>query len=69
MISDKKKLNTVFGICLAFLITGCAATIKSKLDSYVGKNILQAQKQFGFKFTSKKLNNGNTAYTLSLIHI
>ena len=63
VLSDKKKLNTVFAICLAFLITGCASTLKNKLDSYIGKNILQAQKQFGFKFTSKKLKNGNTTYT------
>jgi len=63
MGSDKRIINLVFTICLTLLITGCASTIKKKLDNYIGKDIFQAQKQFGFKFNSRKLNNGHTAYT------
>ena len=62
MASDKKKINAVFAICLAFLMMGCASTIKKKLDGYIGKDIFKAQKQFGFKFITTKLKNGNTIY-------
>ena len=63
MGSNKKTLNLVFAICLTFLTIGCASTINKKLDKYKGKNIFQAQKQFGFKFITRKLSNGNTGYT------
>lgn len=62
MASDKKKINAVFAICLAFLMMGCASTIKKNLDGYIGKDIFKAQKQFGFKFITTKLKNGNTIY-------
>ena len=55
--------KSVITICLVLLITGCASTINKKLDRYIGKNIFRAQKQFGFKFTTRKLKNGNIAYT------
>ena len=63
MGSNKKISYRVIAICLAFLIMGCASTINKKLDKYIGKDIFRAQKQFGFKFTTRKLSNGNTAYT------
>ena len=59
----KKRLNEVFVIYLVFFLTGCASTIQSKLDNYMGKNILVAHRQFGFNPSVKKLINGNTVYT------
>ena len=44
------------------LFVGCASVIQTKLDSYIGRNILEAQKHFGFSFTVRKLRDGGTTY-------
>tara|TARA_Y100001936_G_C16049567_1_gene656927 strand:+ start:410 stop:763 length:354 start_codon:yes stop_codon:yes gene_type:complete len=63
MRKNKINLKLVVAIGLTFLTIGCATILNKKLDTYKGKDIFQAQKQFGFKFTSRKLKNGHTAYT------
>jgi len=59
----KRRLNEVFVICLVFFLAGCASLIQKKLDSYIGRDIFEAQKHFGFNFTASKLSDGNTSYT------
>ncbi len=59
----KARLYTVFAICLVLLTVGCASSVQNKLDSFIGMDILDAQKHFGYNFKTTKLSDGNTAYT------
>ena len=58
----KKILYGVFVISLVFLLTGCTSSVQKKLDSFIGMNILDAQKDLGYMFQTKQLSDGNTAY-------
>ena len=58
----KKILYGVFVIFLVFLLTGCTASVQKKLDSFIGMNILDAQKDLGYMFQTKQLSDGNIAY-------
>ena len=58
----KKILYGVFVISLVFLLTGCTASVQKKLDSFIGMNILDAQKHFGYIFQTRQLIDGNIAY-------
>ena len=58
----KKILYGVFVISLVFLLTGCTASVQKKLDSFIGMNILDAQKHFGYMFQTRQLIDGNIAY-------
>ena len=57
------RLYEVLAICLVLLLVGCASMVQKKLDSFIGMDILEAQKQFGYNFKTTKLSDGNTAYT------
>ncbi len=59
----KKILYGVLVMGLVFLLAGCASLVQKKLDSFMGMDILEAQKHFGYDFKTTKLNDGNTAYT------
>ena len=58
----KKILYGVFVISLVFLLTGCTSSVQKKLDSFIGMNILDAQKDLGYMFQTKQLSDGNIAY-------
>ena len=58
----KKILYGVFVIFLVFLLTGCTSSVQKKLDSFIGMNILDAQKDLGYMFQTKQLSDGNIAY-------
>ena len=58
----KKILYGVFVISLVFLLTGCTSSVQKKLDSFIGMNILDAQKHFGYMFQTRQLIDGNIAY-------
>ena len=58
----KKILCRVFVISLVFLLTGCTSSVQKKLDSFIGMNILDAQKDLGYMFQTKQLSDGNIAY-------
>ena len=58
-----KRLYEVLAVCLVLLLVGCASSVQKKLDSFIGVDILEAQKQFGYNFKKTKLSDGNTAYT------
>ena len=58
----KKILYGVFVIFLVFLLTGCTSSVQKKLDSFIGMNILDAQKHFGYIFQTRQLIDGNIAY-------
>ena len=59
----RKSLYKVLVICLVLLLAGCASSVQKKLDSYIGMDILEAQKHFGYNFKTTKLSDGNTAHT------
>lgn len=59
----KTRLHEVLVICLMLLLVGCASSIQKKLDNFIGMDILDAQKHFGYNFKKTKLSDGNTAYT------
>ena len=58
----KKILYGVFVISLVFLLTGCTSSVQKKLDSFIGMNILDAQKDLGYLFQTQQLSDGNIAY-------
>ena len=58
----KKILCGVFVISLVFLLTGCTSSVQKKLDSFIGMNILDVQKDLGYMFQTKQLSDGNIAY-------
>ena len=58
----KKILYGVFVIFLVFLLEGCTSSVQKKLDSFIGMNILDAQKDLGYMFQTKQLSDGNIAY-------
>ena len=58
----KKIRYGVFVISLVFLLTGCTASVQKKLDSFIGMNILDAQKYLGYTFQTRQLIDGNIAY-------
>jgi hypothetical protein len=59
----KTRLYSILTIYLALLLVGCASSVQKKLDSYIGMDILEAQKHFGYNFKTTQLSDGNTAYT------
>ena len=56
-------VKTIFIFVMILFLGGCASSVQKKLDSYIGMDILEAQKVFGYNFKTTKLNDGNTAYT------
>jgi hypothetical protein len=56
-------VKTIFIFVMILFLGGCASSVQKKLDVYIGMNILEAQKHFGYNFKTTKLNDGNTAYT------
>jgi hypothetical protein len=59
----KKPLHKILVGFLLILLAGCASSVQKNLDRFMGIDILEAQKHFGFNFKTTKLSNGNTAYT------
>ena len=57
-----KRLYEVLAVCLVLLLVGCASSVQKKLDSFIGMNILDAQKHFGYMFQTRQLIDGNIAY-------
>ena len=61
--SMRRSWYEVLAICLVLLLVGCASMVQKKLDGFIGMDILDAQKHFGYNFKTTKLSDGNTAYT------
>jgi hypothetical protein len=59
----RKILHKVLAIFLLLLLAGCASSVQKNLDRFMGMDILEAQKHFGYNFKTTKLSDENTAYT------
>jgi len=55
-------LSLTFLFSVVFLLTGCTSSVQKKLDSFIGMNILDAQKDLGYMFQTRQLSDGNIAY-------
>jgi hypothetical protein len=56
-------VKTIFIFVMILYFGGCASSVQSKLDGFIGMDIEMAQRQLGFDFKTNQLKDGKTAYT------